>query len=245
MALGLVTSPLSWSATVADSPVSGETVVILHGVWRSANSMRRMARTLEREGFTVVNETYPSLRNDIGENAEWLWNLLSQIDAPRIDFISHSMGGLVLRQMLADHDEPRLGRVVMIAPPSQGASLADHYSRYPMFNLLMGRAATQLRTGPEGVGESLPVPPCEFAIFAGARGHPRGWHPLIPGDDDGTVGVTEAYLPGASDFVIVHASHTFIMNNPRVIAGTVEFLRTGHITSAVVSAEVASGENVQ
>ncbi|MBN1475116.1 alpha/beta hydrolase [Candidatus Sumerlaeota bacterium] len=216
-------------APTVDS-ASPEAVVFLHGVWRSARSMRRLERTLRGEGYAVHSETYPSLRQDIVANGRWLAERLEAINAPRIHFVTHSMGALVLRQCLSEREEPRLGRVVMIAPPSRGARLADVYSRIPLFPLIMGKGALQLRTGEEGLGASLPPPPCEFAIIAGGRGHPRGWHPQVPGDDDGTVGVTEAYLPGATAFITVPAGHTFIMNNPRTIEATAEFLRTGQIS---------------
>lgn len=221
---------LSEMPAVPERAAPREAVVLLHGVWRRAASMRRLARALSDAGYQVINETYPSVRRDIPANAEALAARVARIEADRIHFVTHSMGGLVLRQMLADHPQPRLGRVVMIAPPSRGACLADHYFDLPFFSWVMGRGALQLCRGATGLGPRLPPPPTEFAIFAGMRGHPRGWHPLIPGDDDGTVGVSETYLPGATAFVTVRASHTFIMNHPRVVAGTVEFLRTGRIS---------------
>jgi triacylglycerol lipase len=222
---------------MSESSPASETVVLLHGVWRSAWSMRPLERALRGAGYNVINETYPSVRRDILENSERLARRLQTVRAGRIHFVTHSMGGLVVRQMLANHPLPNLGRVVMIAPPSRGARLADRYFRVPFFRWVMGRGAMQLCTGEDALAAQLPPPPCDFAIFAGMRGHPRGWHPLIPGDDDGTVGVTEAYLPGASAFVTVVASHTFIMNNPRVIRGTIEFLETGRIEMVAAEGE--------
>lgn len=215
---------------MSPGPAVAEAVVFVHGIWRRARSLNRLARALQRAGYLVLNESYHSVTHDIPEAAAIIWRRIEWLQAPRVHFVTHSMGGLIVRHLLGAHPVPSLGHVVMIAPPSRGAALADHYSHFPFFRWLLGRSGLQLRSGDLGLGASLPPPPCPFAIFAGRRGTPRGWHPLIPGDDDGTVGVREAWLPGAAAFITVLAGHSFIMNHPEVIRGTVEFLQSGQIT---------------
>jgi len=50
---------------------------------------------------------------------------------------------------------------------------------------------------------------------------------LIPGPDDGKVGVERAKVEGAADFLVVPATHTFIMNRRDVADETVHFLQHG------------------
>ena len=92
----------------------------------------------------MINESYPSLTLNIAENADRLAERLADVEAETIHFVTHSMGALVLRQMLSMHEVTALGRVVMIAPPSRGAKLADHHSRFRLYALLMGRSAMEL-----------------------------------------------------------------------------------------------------
>lgn len=202
-----------------------ETVVLLHGIWRTENSMRRLERAFRDEGYSVLNETYSSHTESIPEIAEDLWKTVNSLDTEKVHFVAHSMGGLVVRQMLASHEMTNLGRVVMIAPPSRGAALADHYGRLRLFGAVMGPAGLQLHSGDESYVAQLPPPPCEFAIIAGSRGDPEGWNPRIPGDDDGTVGVSESLLPGVDVFRTVHARHTFIMNRPEVVTMSLAYVK--------------------
>ena len=54
---------------------------------------------------------------------------------------------------------------------------------------------------------------------------------LIPGPDDGKVGVDRARVEGATDFMVVPATHTFIMNRRDVAEEVVHFLRNGRFLS--------------
>jgi pimeloyl-ACP methyl ester carboxylesterase len=145
----------------------------------------------------------------------------------RIDLVTHSMGGLVVRAYLAKHADPRLHRLVMIATPNHGAEMADLLKRNWIFRGLFGPSGQQLST--EGLIATLPTPPFEFAVIAGARGTPTGWNRLIPGDDDGTVTVASTQLAGAVDFATVPTIHTFLIGEPEVVAMTRRFLNEGRL----------------
>jgi pimeloyl-ACP methyl ester carboxylesterase len=144
-----------------------------------------------------------------------------------IDFVVHSMGGLVVRSWFQNHDDIRVRRLVMLGTPNRGAEMADMLRRNAAYRLIMGPAGQQLVTGNNSPIAGLPIPPCEFAVIAGGRGS-DGYNPLVPGDNDLIVSVESTRLAGASDFLMVRAMHHFLTSNPEAIDATVRYLQTGH-----------------
>jgi pimeloyl-ACP methyl ester carboxylesterase len=172
----------------------------------------------------------------VAQHARALKSLIDNLEGvERIDLVSHSLGSLVIRHYLSDTTDPatgrqgdaRIQRIVMYAPPNQGAELAEKLGRNQVFKMVFGQAGLQLaREWPE-LEKKLAVPQCEFGIIAGGRGDERGWNPLLTGDDDGVVSVATTRLAGASDFLVVPSSHTFIMTSPQVLDCTLRFLEQG------------------
>lgn len=190
-------------------------VVMLHGLGRTRRSLARMDRALTREGFTTVRLDYPSTRRPIEGHAAAVAELLDRTPTPtKLSFVSHSLGGLVIRQ-LCTYDAPwrsAMSRIVMLAPPNRGASLASTLDKGGVIRGILGPSYVQIA---QGFAESLPVPDVPFAIFAGDA-------PGVPGD--GLLTVDETRLDGAAEHHVVPAIHTFIMNQPEVIRGTIAFL---------------------
>ena len=210
-------------------PMSGEAVILIHGLVRSSKSMRTLARRLEldAEGLQTFGFTYPSTRVDIAQAARYLNSAIESLEGiERIHFVAHSMGGLVVRAWAAEHSDPRIGRLVMIATPNQGAELADRFERNTVYRVVFGAAGQQLTRAEDGFIAKLPAPEFEFGVIAGGNGG-SGYNPLIPGDNDGTVSVDSTRLPGAADFVVVDRLHTFIVSAPETAEYTARFLKTG------------------
>ena len=181
---------------------AGRVVIVVHGIIRSSKSFSRMRVALEREGYTVIGFDYPSTQVTIRDSADYLRRVVEGLtEASEINFVVHSMGGLIVRTYLQQGTDPRIRRMVMLGVPNQGANMANIVQRNPLFKLLFGPAGQQLIEDPEGFIAGLPTPKFEFAIIAGARGTDDGWNPLIDGDDDGTVEVENTKLRGASDFM--------------------------------------------
>lgn len=212
-------------------PMQGRAVVLLHGIGRSSKCFSKLAETLADQGVLVVGFDYPSTRVTMAESAVFLDETLSSLQGvDTIDLVGHSMGGLLVRAYLQAKGEardPRLRRLVMMGTPNYGAEMADFLKRNVAFKLILGPAGQELVTGAESLIATFPIPDFEFGIIAGARGDGRGWNPLIPGDDDGTVSLDSTQLPGATDFLQVCALHSFLMFNPDVIDATTRFLETG------------------
>ena len=207
--------------------MSGHAVILIHGIVRSSKSFSKMAEALKKEDYTVVSFDYPSTQVEITQSADYLHQLIQSLEGiEKISFVGHSMGGLLVRCYLQEHNDDRIVRMVMLGVPNHGAEMADILRNNMLFKLIFGPAGKQLGID-EGFIKKLPVPEFEFGVIAGARGKEAGYNPLIPGDDDGTVSLASTKLPGASDFATVASLHSFIMNDADAIRYTSEFLKTG------------------
>lgn len=212
-------------------PMSGTAIIVLHGLARSDKSVSRMKRHLETAGFYTIAMNYPSTRASVPQNAEYLHEVLQSLHGiDKVHLVGFSMGGIVVRQSLSAHPEPRLGRVVLVGTPNQGAELATMMKDWWAFKTILGPSGQDLVAGPEGIAPQLPAPPCEFGIIAGCRGTNDGYNPLIPGDNDGTVSLESTRLAGARDFMVVRALHPAMMSTASVHRATEYFLRHGRFS---------------
>jgi len=217
-------------------PTRGTVVVVLHGLAGSRQQMSPLVELLaEQSGWTVLNVTYPSTRASVGDHAVALRSIVAHLDdAQEIHFVAHSLGNLVIRHYLADHaaahqgrSDPRIRRIVMLGPPNHGSRMAQTLSGNLIFDNTLGTSAQQLAHRWEELAPHLAVPACEFGIIAGGKGNSVGFNPLLGGDDDGTVKVSETKLAGANDFVLVDVLHSSMMSNRAVQEYALRFLRTG------------------
>lgn len=212
-----------------------EVVVMLHGLTRTRGSLRRLERRLSREGFRIVNLAYPSNRFSIDTLVDGaLADIVArccQVPGTTVHFVTHSVGGIVVRRYLQRHPLPNLGRVVMLTPPNQGAELADRFSNARLFRLIHGPAGQQLATGADSFIASLGPVTFELGIIAGNRSLNPLFSRLIPGPDDGIIAVDRTRVDGMTAHIVVPYSHTFIMYHGPVIQQVIHFLRTGTFTA--------------
>lgn len=213
------------------TPDTGHAVVYLHGIGRSSRSLATLRNSLPDQGYTHVLFEYPSTRIPLRQSAEYLQRVIESLTAvDRISFVTHSMGGLVVRRWLQDHRDPRAYRMVMMGTPNNGAQLADMLKSSILFRTVYGPAGQELGTESNGAIHSLPIPDFEFGIVAGGRGDEKGFNPLLPGDNDGTVTVASARLAGARDFLLVRKIHSFLMTDATVMAAVRCFLEHGRFS---------------
>lgn len=228
--------------TLSVPPLRPRVVLVLHGLGRSRASMAGLVQHLEEAGdWTVLNVSYASTRASLADHAASLARVIRQLEGvEEIYFVAHSMGNLVVRHLLYDQlvaarglgQDPRIRRIVMLAPPNSGAALAERFQYDPTFRLLFGEGGQQFTTDWERVQHHLAVPSCAFGIIAGSVGRQPGGNPWVEGDDDLIVSVDETRLPGAADFVVVPGLHSFIMDHPLVREYTLRFLQHGYFISA-------------
>lgn len=210
--------------------IESDVVVILHGIFRSKDAMSKPAQALSNAGYEVININYPSCKAALDDFAKQVNALLNKReDLRQVSFVTHSMGALVLRQLLSDADQPwrqrvELGRAVLIFPPNQGAHKANIWHRRRWYRCVFGPAGRQLCSD---IAADLPLLPLQTGIIAGAQGDARGKSRIIPGDDDGTVGIDEVTLDGVSDYAYHKVGHTFGMNKEPVLKDIVSYINAG------------------
>jgi pimeloyl-ACP methyl ester carboxylesterase len=233
--IGAVAGLLLATFTGAPAGAQQEDVVLLHGLGRSARTMRPIERDLAAAGYRVHSLDYPSTRATPDRLVAHLEAAIGQCcaDADPLHFVTHSLGGIVARAYLAEHRPPHLGRIVMLAPPNHGSEYVDVAGGWKLFERLLGPTATQLGTSPNSLPNRLPAADFELGVVAGTGGFNPIGAALIAGESDGTVSVASTRLHGMSDFVAIDVSHTFIMRNDEVAAQTIAFLREGRFQCRV------------
>lgn len=208
---------------------NGESVILLHGLARTARAMTKLEKALGDAGYTVINQGYPSTRHDIPElAAQTLPKALARCpEQGQIHVVTHSMGGILLRQYLSENVLPRLGRAVMLGPPNQGSEVVDRLGGWAPFRWVNGPAGNQMGT----TANSLPVAlgPVDFplGVIAGNQTINFLLSTLLPGPNDGKVTVERTRVEGMHDHLVLPVTHPFMMRNQAVIEQVMAFLKTG------------------
>lgn len=208
-----------------------ECVVLLHGLSRTERSLIKLEKYLKNHGYFVVNTGYPSRRKSIQElsvtTIPSAIKLCASHNARKIHFVTHSMGGILVRYYLEHNEMPRLGRVVMLSPPNKGSEIVDKLGDTRIFKWINGPAGGQLGTDENSLPRSFGVPNYEVGIITGDKTINPVLSLLIPGKDDGKVSIENAKLTGMKDFLIVHKTHPFIMNDDKVLQQVEAFIENG------------------
>jgi alpha-beta hydrolase superfamily lysophospholipase len=192
-----------------------EAVILIHGMGRTSLSMFSPAIFLRNRGFTVFLYGYPSTRHSIGTHAKKLIDFLKIIvldEFTKIHFVTHSLGGIIARLALADFAGPKIGRMVMTAPPNQGSAKANKVSKIPFASKIL-KPLDELRNEDDSFVKKVPVPNMEIGVIAGLK--------------DGKVKIEESHLAGETAHLTVNSHHSFIMNRKDVKAAAYGFIKNG------------------
>lgn len=236
LAITLVLSVISGCATEPRTQVvkveeSRECVVLLHGLNRSWRAMKPMAESLQLAGYSTANVDYPSQSGPIEEIAPMAVGLgleeCRASGAETIHFVTHSLGGILLRYEHKRSPIEDLGRVVMLGPPNQGSELIDKTIDWPGFDSVNGAAGRQLGTGDDSMPMQLGPVDFELGVIAGTGTINILASAMLPDIDDGKVTVARTKVAGMDDFLIVGNSHRYITRSAVVVRNTESFLRTG------------------
>lgn len=217
----------AWPMSLAAS----ECVLLLHGLARTSDSMAAMQNALINEGFETHNIDYPSRSAPIETLAqEIITPALAQCENKTVHFVTHSMGGILVREYLAGRSEKSppafsVGRVVMLGPPNQGSEVVDTFGKFKAFEWINGPAGLQL--GTTGKPMALGAVHFELGVIAGNRSFNPILSNVLPGPDDGKVTVDRTHVTGEKEHIVLPVTHTFMMNNKEVQRAVVTFLKHG------------------
>src|SRR5688572_25861103 len=183
-----------------------DTVVLVHGLWVHGIAMALLRRRIERGGYHAVAYSYPSMRLTLAQNADRLARYCRGLASPRLHFVGHSLGGLIVLRMLERADAPESGRVVLIGTPVAGSRAAQSLERLPGGRAALGRSMAEWMSAARpdaGDGRDIGVIAGRLSVGLG-----RVVAPDLPPPNDGAVSVAETLLPGARDNILLNVSHS-------------------------------------
>jgi hypothetical protein len=199
--------------------------------------MEPMAEALRSAGYSTANVDYPSQAGPIEILApmavETGLGVCRSAGAKRSQFVTHSIGGILLRYSHQSSPIPDLGRVVMLAPPNQGSEVIDVTRHWPTSDIFAGEAGLQLGTGPDSIPMQLGPVDFELGVIAGTGSINFVMSAMLPEPNDGKVSVASTRVVGMDDFLIVDNSHRYITESAEVIRNTKSFLRDGSFVDSV------------
>lgn len=225
---------------VGNSFASQDCVILLHGLARTKLSMSTMASYVRKMNYIVINQEYPTTRRTIKELADKdvvsMVEKCNQYGPEKIHFITHSMGGIVLRAYLQDHHPSNLGRIVMLAPPNHGSQLADLLHHNLLFKMIAGPAGQELTTDFLSTSNQLiQSMKTETGVIAGTFSFMPLMKLFFHEDNDGKVPVSSTHIAGMNDFIALPVSHMFMMQNKSVMKEAVYFLQHGSFNKPMSS----------
>lgn len=198
-------------------------VVLVHGLWFGAWTMRPLASQLRKAGFIVRRFNYRTTRGGLTAHARRLRGFAARSKNPRQHFVAHSLGGLVTLQMLADFRDLPPGRVVFLASPVGGSSVARKTRKIPGSRKLLGEIRSALESGFKPASMAR-----EAGMIAGSKTIGLGMLVGGPGGPgDGTVSISETRIDGLKDHLVLPVTHTSMLYSPEVAKQTARFLETG------------------
>ena len=198
-----------------------QAVFLIHGWGVRAVAMARLASALADEGFTVFNYDYPTSKRNIEAHSEIFLELyrgvLNTEKPGEIYFVTHSMGGILLRAAMAQMNEAecrRIGAVVMLGPPNRGSILA-YWGKGRIAGGINASLA-DMTPDPDSYVRNLPFPP--FLPPVG----------IVAGKYDGKVALSSTLLPDGQpcERIIVPCTHPGLRNPKHTLAPILSFFRS-------------------
>jgi pimeloyl-ACP methyl ester carboxylesterase len=202
-------------------------VVFVHGLFLNGAEFTLLRRRLAAQhGFATHRFNYPTVRGSMAATLDQLGRFVAGIDAERVHFIGHSLGGIVLCRYFERSPDPRVGRVVMLGSPTLGSRSARAVARHAWLRRVIGPLVA------EELVESC-APRCwscgpELGLIAGKRPLGLGrFFARFEEDSDGTVAVSETKLPGHTAHLVLPVSHMGMLTSAQVARQVGGFLREG------------------
>jgi pimeloyl-ACP methyl ester carboxylesterase len=201
--------------------------VFVHGLWLTGAESALMRRRLASgHGFECHSFTYRTVGTSMSEVLERLAHFIERLDADRVHFVGHSLGGLVLYRYFEEHSRAPPGRVVFLGSPTVRSRTAERVGRLPLVSAMIGQLVHGELVSPGGAREWRHER--ELGVIAGTR--PLGLGRFFARFDeacDGTVAISETKLPGHTAHLTVPVSHMGMLVSAEVARQTANFLAHG------------------
>ena len=201
--------------------------VFVHGLWLTGVESALMRRRLAaRHGHECHSFTYRTVGRPMTDVLDRLADFVERIQADRVHFVGHSLGGLVLYRYFEAARPAPPGRVVLLGSPTVKSRTAESVGQLPVFSSLIGRMVIEELVTPCGAREWR----CdrELGLIAGTRRVGLGqFFARFDEECDGTIGVSETKLPGHTAHVTLPVSHIGMLASSVVADQVGEFLAQG------------------
>ena len=209
--------------------MSGETVILAHGLWMTGSEMSLLKRRLRKAGFHVVQFRYRMVTRPLAHNSEKFAAFIRQHATGTTHIIGHSLGGVLALHTLQDYPDLPVERVICLGSPLLDTKAGRRFVRLPTGKAWLGK------TLPEAIFEK-PLHHWtgrqEVGVVAGTRAFGLGrMIESIPRPNDGMVAVSETCLPGITDHLEANVSHTGLVLADSVAQQCTVFLRNGRFSS--------------
>jgi pimeloyl-ACP methyl ester carboxylesterase len=206
-----------------------EAVILLHGLGLHSLFMKKIEHSLNKAGYDVYNIDYPSRKYAIELLTEYLYGKLKQktLDTYKsVHLIGHSLGGILIRNLLSKHHFNNCGKVIALAPPNRGSILVDRLKKFTFIRWYFGPSAIQLGSDSRFLEQLLYIPE-QYYVIAGDRADGTLFGSWFDEPNDGAVSLQSTMAVGMerSHLSIFGVTHFTIMYNKKVIDKILEVLK--------------------
>lgn len=202
----------------------GKNIILVHGLWNRGWSMAALAKRLRARGHQVRVFSYPTRSDCLDGHADELHEFIGQETVEELNLVGHSLGGLVILDMLDRYDDLPPGRVVLMGTPVQGASVVKRLEKLPGHQLMFGKIKENLLKGYDKAPNGR-----QTGMIYGTRSLGLG-RMTGAGDEpgDGSVNVSETLLHGLQDRVEMQVAHSEMLISSAVVAQVHQFILRGN-----------------
>ena len=206
-----------------------EAVVLLHGLGLCAVYMKKIEFNLESEGYDVINIDYSSRKSDIDRLTKSIAEKLNSIELgsyTKVHLIGHSLGSIVIRNLLATFSLGNQGNVIALAPPNRGSLLTDRLRSINLFGWYFGPAALELSTDSLFLKQLKHIP-ADYHVIAGDKSSGTLFGRWFNESSDGTVSVESTKAQGmeSKNHMVYPTTHLGILYNDNVVKKIVDILK--------------------
>ena len=189
--------------------------------------MRR--RLTAQHGHRCHSFAYRTVGSSVRPIIDQLARYVASIDADHLNFVGHSLGGIVLHRFFENAPALPPGRVVLLGSPTVKSKTAETVGNLPLLRSMIGGMVTEELVRPKGPREWRNER--ELGLIAGTRRLGLGrFFARFDEDSDGTIAVSETKLPGHTAHVTLPVSHMGMLISSRVAYEVGEFLEHGRFS---------------